>query len=111
MRPSPLFLVTAKTVLGLLVMAAGAISEASTPPPAPAPAPKPAAMPPRPFRIIDTVCDVADSEISPKGQFVCQYVCRDPDHTKVAVVYSSSGTGQCRTPIDRKIKQYTKDKP
>ncbi len=109
MRPNHLLIATAKTVLGLLVMAAGAISTASTPPPAPAP--KPAPVPPKPFRIIDTVCDVAESEISAKGQFVCQYVCRDPDHTKVAVVYSSSGTGQCRTPIERKIKQYIKDKP
>ena len=90
-------------------MAAVTISTASTPPPAPTP--KPAAMPPRPFRVIDTVCDVAVSEISAQGQFVCRYVCRDPDHTKVALVYSSSGTGQCRTPIDRKIKQYIKDKP
>lgn len=109
MRANHLLIATAKTALGLLVMAAGAISAASTPPPEPKP--KPAPMPPKPFRIIDTVCDVADSEISPKGQFVCQYVCRDPDHTKVAVVYSTSGTGQCRTPIARKIKQTIKDKP
>ncbi len=109
MRPNHLLIATAKTVLGLLVMAAGAISAASTPPPEPKP--KPAPMPPKPFRIIDTVCDVADNEISAQGQFVCQYVCRDPDHTKVAVVYSNSGKGACRTPIDRKIKQYIKDKP
>ena len=108
MRPNPILTATAKTVLGLLVMAASAISAASTPPPEAKP--KPAPMPPKPFRIIDTVCDAADSEISANGQFVCQYVCRDPDHTKVAVVYSTSGSGQCRTPIPRKIKQYIKDK-
>jgi hypothetical protein len=109
MRPNPLLLASANTVLGLLVMAAATISAASTPPPEPKP--KPAPMAPKPFRIIDTVCDVSESEISAQGQFVCQYVCRDPDHTKVAVVFSTSGNGKCRTPIDRKIKQTIKDKP
>jgi len=71
----------------------------------------PVPMPVKPFRLIDTVCDAADSEITQKGQFVCQYVCRDTDHTKVAVVYSNSGSGQCRTPINKTIKQTIKDKP
>jgi hypothetical protein len=110
MRPNPLLITTAKTVLGLLVMAAGAISAASTPPPEPKP--KPAPMPPRPFRIINSVCDLSENEISPGGQFVCRYVCRDRDKTKASVVYSTSGTGQCRTPVNLNIKQYIdKDKP
>ena len=71
----------------------------------------PVPMPVKPTRLLDTVCDVSASETSPKGQFVCQYVCRDPDHTKVAVVYSNSGSGQCRTPINKTIKQTIKDKP
>jgi hypothetical protein len=68
-------------------------------------------MPVKPFRIIDTICDVTSKEISPTGQFVCQYVCRDRDHTKVAVVFSTSGSGQCRTPIDKKVKQTIKTEP
>jgi hypothetical protein len=68
-------------------------------------------MPVKPFRIIDTTCDMASSEISPQGQFVCQYVCRDPDHTKVAVVFGNAGAAQCRTPIDKKIKQTIKTTP
>jgi hypothetical protein len=68
-------------------------------------------VPVKPFRIIDTVCDIEESEISPKGQFVCRYVCRDSDHTKVAVVYSSAGSGQCRSPIPRTIKQTIKTTP
>ena len=68
----------------------------------------PAPMPARAFQVIDAVCDADSSETGPKGQFVCQYVCRDRDRTKLAVVYSNSGSGQCRSPISRKIKQYTK---
>ena len=68
-------------------------------------------MPVKPFRIIDTTCDVASKEISPTGQLVCQYVCRDRDHTKVAVVFSTSGSSQCRTPIDKKVKQTIKTEP
>jgi hypothetical protein len=71
----------------------------------------PVPMPDKPFRLLDTVCDASESEISPKGQFVCLYVCRDPDHTKVAVVYSNSGSGQCRTPINKTIKQTIKSTP
>ena len=71
----------------------------------------PVPMPVKPFRLLDTVCDASESEISPKGQFVCQYVCRDPDHTKVAVVYSNSGSGQCRTPVNKTIKQTIKATP
>jgi hypothetical protein len=71
----------------------------------------PVPMPVKPFRLLDTVCDAAESEISPKGTFVCQYVCRDPDHTKVAVVYSNSGSGQCRTPVKKTIKQTIKATP
>ena len=71
-------------------------------------APPPAPMPARAFQVIDAVCDADSSETGPKGQFVCQYVCRDRDRTKLAVVYSNSGSGQCRSPISRKIKQYAK---
>jgi hypothetical protein len=71
----------------------------------------PVPMPVKPFRLIDTLCDASDSEISPTGQFVCQYVCRDTDHTKVAVVYSNSGSGQCRTPVKKTIKQTIKATP
>jgi hypothetical protein len=42
---------------------------------------------------------------------VCQYVFRDPDHTKVAVVYSNSGSGQSRTPVKKTIKQTIKATP
>jgi hypothetical protein len=83
----------------VLAMAAAATAIAAPP------------TPPKSVRIIDTVCDSADSGVSPQGQFVCHYVCRDPDHTKVAVVYSTSGSGQCRTPINRKIKQYFSPTP
>jgi len=68
-------------------------------------------MPVKAFRIIDTTCDVESKEISATGQFVCQYVCRDRDHTKVAVVFSSSGSGQCHTPIDKKVKQTIRTEP
>ncbi|MFM6991628.1 MAG: hypothetical protein ACKOWD_10105 [Rhodoferax sp.] len=99
MRVPVLSVATAKAAFFLVALTTAALAIAATP------------TPPKPFRIIDTVCDVAESEISAQGQFVCQYVCRDPDHTKVAVVYSTSGNGQCRTPIARKIKQTIKDKP
>ena len=62
----------------------------------------------KPFKIIDAECEVASSEVSATGLFVCQYVCNDTDHTKVAVVYNTSGAGQCRTPIKKKIRQYIK---
>jgi hypothetical protein len=62
----------------------------------------------RPFKIIDAKCEVASSEVSATGLFVCQYVCNDTDNTKVAVVYNTSGGGQCRTPIKKKIRQYIK---
>ena len=84
---------------GVLALALGVGTLAATP------------MPVKPFRIIDTTCDVASSEISPQGQFVCQYVCRDPDHTKVAVVFGNAGAAKCRTPIDKKIKQTIKTTP
>jgi hypothetical protein len=93
----------------LLSMALGTGALASTPPPAPKPAPAP--MPVKPFRIIDTTCDVSSSEISPKGQLVCTYVCRDRDHTKLAVVYGNPGAAVCRTPVEKKIKQTIKDGP
>lgn len=101
MHANQFFAPFAKTALGLAMLAAGAMLFAATPTP----------MPPKPFRIIDAVCDVAESEISAQGQFVCRYVCRDPDQTKVSVVYSTSGSGQCRTPINRKIKQYFNPTP
>jgi len=68
----------------------------------------PAQSPAKAFQMIDAVCDVDASETGPKGQFICQYVCRDRDHTKFAIVYSNSGSGQCRSPINRTIKQYDK---
>ena len=61
-----------------------------------------------PFKIIDAECEVASSEVSATGLFVCQYVCNDADHTKISVVYNTSGGGQCRTPIKKKIRQYIK---
>ena len=100
MQAHPLVMTTVKTVLGLLAVAAGALSLAAPP------------MPPRTFRIIDAVCDLTESEVSPEGLFVCRYVCRDPDQTKATVVYKTAGSGQCRTPLNTKIKQYiNKDKP
>jgi hypothetical protein len=68
----------------------------------------PVPMPARSFQMIDAVCDVDGTETGPKGQFICQYVCRNRDHTKLAIVYSNSGSGQCRSPINRTIKQYDK---
>jgi hypothetical protein len=68
----------------------------------------PVQSPARAFQMIDAVCDVDGTETGPKGQFICQYVCRDRDHTKLAIVYSNSGSGQCRSPISRKIKQFDK---
>ena len=68
----------------------------------------PTQSPARHFQMIDVVCDVDSSETGPKGQFICQYVCRDRDRTKFAVVYSNSGSGQCRSPISQKIKQFDK---
>jgi hypothetical protein len=65
-------------------------------------------MPVKPFRIIDTTCDADSNEISPKGQLVCTYVCRDKDRTKIVVVYGNPGAAVCKTPIDRKIKQTIK---
>jgi hypothetical protein len=61
-------------------------------------------LPVRPTKIITTWCDINEQEITAKGQSVCRYLCRDPDKTKVAVVFSSSGTSQCRTPVARTIK-------
>jgi hypothetical protein len=68
------------------------------------------AMTKKPFRIIDTVCDFNSSEIAAeKGQFICVYVCRDPDHSKLFQVYSNSSFGKCPTPIKSKIKQTIKE--
>ena len=61
-------------------------------------------LPVRPTKIINTACDIDEQEITAKGQSVCRYLCRDPDKTKVAVVFSSLGTSQCRTPVARTIK-------
>lgn len=61
------------------------------------------------YRLIQTTCDAVGSETASKGQFVCQYVCRDTAHTKLAVVYSNSGAGQCRSPISSQIKQAIKE--
>lgn len=62
----------------------------------------------KPFKVIDAECELASSEVSATGLFVCQYVCNDTDRTKAAVVYNTSGGGQCRTPIKKKIRQYIK---
>ena len=68
------------------------------------------AMTKKPFRIIDTVCDINSSEIAAeKGQFICVYVCRDPDHSKLFQVYSNSSFGKCPTPLKSKIKQTIKE--
>ena len=68
------------------------------------------AMTKKPFRIIDTVCDFNSSEIAAeKGQFICVYVCRDPDHSKLFQVYSNSSFGKCPTPLKSKIKQTIKE--
>ena len=63
-----------------------------------------AEMKPKTYKVIDSVCDLSEQEIATGGQFVCHYICRDEGHTKAAVVYSNSGSGNCRTPIPRKIK-------
>ena len=68
------------------------------------------AMAKKPFRIIDAVCDFSSSEIAAeKGQFICLYVCRDPDHSKLFQVYSNSSFGKCPTPLKTKIKQTIKE--
>ena len=64
----------------------------------------------KPFRIIDAVCDFDSSEIAAdKGQFICLYICRDPDHSKMFQVYSNSSIGKCPTPLKTKIKQTIKE--
>jgi hypothetical protein len=64
----------------------------------------------KPFRIIDAVCDFDSKDIAPeKGQFICLYICRDPDHSKVFQVYSNSSIGKCPTPIKSKVKQTIKE--
>jgi hypothetical protein len=64
----------------------------------------------KPTRIIDAVCDFDSSEIvAEKGQFVCLYICRDPDHSKMFQVYSNSSIGKCPTPLKTKIKQTIKE--
>jgi len=68
------------------------------------------AMAKKPFRIIDAVCDFDSSEVvAEKGQFVCQYICRDPDHSKMFQVYANSSIGKCPSPIKTKIKQTIKE--
>jgi hypothetical protein len=64
----------------------------------------------KPFRIIDAVCDFDSSEIAAeKGQFICLYICRDPDHSKMFQVYSNSSIGKCPTPLKTKIRQTIKE--
>lgn len=64
----------------------------------------------KPFRIIDAVCDFDSKDIAPdKGQFICLYICRDPDHSKMFQVYTNSSIGKCPTPIKSKIKQTIKE--
>ena len=64
----------------------------------------------KPFRIIDAVCDFDSSEIvAEKGQFVCLYICRDPDRSKMFQVYSNSSIVKCPTPLKTKIKQTIKE--
>jgi len=70
----------------------------------------PKAMKKKPFRIIDAVCDFESKEITAeKGQLVCQYVCNDPDHSKMFQVYANASFGKCPTPIKTKIKQTIKE--
>jgi hypothetical protein len=61
-------------------------------------------LPDRPTKLVSAACDLSEQETAPQGQSVCRYLCRNPDKTKVAVVFSSSGSSQCRTPIERTIK-------
>jgi hypothetical protein len=61
-------------------------------------------LPERPTKLISTACDLHEQETAQQGQSVCRYLCRNPDKTKVALVFSSSGLSQCRTPIERTIK-------
>ena len=61
-------------------------------------------LPERPTKMISTACDLHEQEPAQQGQSVCRYLCRNPDKTKVALVFSSSGLSQCRTPIERTIK-------
>ena len=64
----------------------------------------------KPFRIIDAVCDFDSSEVAAeKGQFICLYICRDPDHSKMFQVYSNSAIGKCPTPLKTKIRQTIKE--
>jgi hypothetical protein len=64
----------------------------------------------KPFRVIDAVCDFDSTEIAAeKGQFICLYICRDPDHSKMFQVYSNSSIGKCPTPLKTKIKQTIKE--
>ena len=68
------------------------------------------AMAKKPFRVIDAVCDFESSEVAAeKGQFICLYICRDPDHSKMFQVYSNSAIGKCPTPLKTKIKQTIKE--
>ena len=68
------------------------------------------AAPKKPFRVIDAVCDFDSTEIAAeKGQFICLYICRDPDHSKMFQAYSNSSIGKCPTPLKTKIKQTTKE--
>ncbi len=99
MKEHPLAPLAFTTTAWLLSMALCSGTLAATP------------MPVKPFRIIDTTCDMDSSEVSPKGQLVCQYICRDTDHTKIVVVYGNAGAAHCRTPIDKKIKQTIKTGP
>jgi hypothetical protein len=64
----------------------------------------------KPFRIIDAICDFESSEIAAeRGQFICLYICRDPDRSKLFQVYSNSAIGKCPTPLRTKIKQTIKE--
>lgn len=61
-------------------------------------------MPERPTKIIPARCDLKERETSAQGQFVCRYICNNPDKSKIALVYSNSGLSQCRTAIERTLK-------
>ncbi len=61
-------------------------------------------LPERPTKIIPARCDLKERETSAQGQFVCRYICNNPDKSKIALVYSNSGLSQCRTAIERTLK-------
>lgn len=64
----------------------------------------------KPTRVVETICDYDSSEIaSERGNFVCQYQCRDPDRSKIFQVYYSSSLKSCPSPLKAQIRQIIRD--